>query len=88
MRRGNFEAGPRIKPVNQAEFTIAAHTPRRAKIGRPRKLTPTQVAELAAWDKAVRALGTNKTKAAELGVSTTTVVLYLREIRNGGRDTP
>ncbi len=79
----NHERGPRVRSVNPREFTTAGQTPPRKKIGKPRTLTPTQVLELAAWLKARRALGNNKSKAAELGVSTGTLGLYLTRIKRG-----
>jgi len=51
------------------------------KTGRPEKLTPTQRLEVRAWMKArtvVRALGSPKKKAAELGISETTLRRYMR----------
>jgi hypothetical protein len=80
----NHERGPRVKPVNPADFTLAGQTPvRRRILGKPRRLTPQQVLDLAEWSKARRALGNNKTKAAELGISEGALVNYLHRIHRG-----
>lgn len=82
MRRGNYERGPKLKAIDPGEFTLAAHTPPR-KPRRPRALTSQQVHDLAAWMKARREIGNNKTKAAELGITTGTLANYLLRIRRG-----
>lgn len=66
------------KPVDPAQFTGA--TPVR---GKKRQLTHSQVLDLAEWVKARRALGNTVTKAAELGISKTSLVNYIARIRGG-----
>jgi hypothetical protein len=57
------------------------NVPARLKPGPPTKLTPTQELELWSWYQAKVALGTYKTKARELGISSKAVNNILRNMR-------
>lgn len=75
-RAGNYERGPQIRPVDPSEFRLA--TPKQKKVGRPRKLSAEQEAELLAWWETLKALGTLKQKAAQLNITKNTLNRALR----------
>lgn len=66
-----------IRPVDPRQFA------ERDARGAVRKLTDAQVLELTEWVKARRALGSHKTKAAELGICPGSLSNYLIRIRRG-----
>ena len=63
-------------PEKAAELIAQESRPRNPG-GRKLKLSAEQQAELRAWWLRRRALGSNKTKAAELGISTAAITAYL-----------